>query len=85
MALDLGPKSIRVNAINPGLFTTEMTEGFIGSTTDFFKKCPVPRYGNTEHDLDGPILLLASNAGAYMTGVNLTVDGGLMLMQQSFI
>lgn len=86
MALELTPSGIRVNSIAPGFFTSEMTQGFIESES--MKKhvemdIPARRVGATEHDLDGPVLLLASDAGAYITGTNVTVDGGLTLALKS--
>ncbi len=85
MALELGKSGIRVNSISPGLFPTEMSAGFVDSVTEFFsKEHPLGRVGNTGKDLDGPLLLLASEAGAYITGANLTVDGGLGLLNKPF-
>jgi len=78
MALELARENIRVNAIAPGYFRTEMN-------TDYFdtehgqnyirSKVPMRRLGQLE-ELDGPLLLLASDAGAFMTGSVLNVDGG---------
>ena len=71
-------KGVRVNALCPGWFATEMTTdltgtdsgmGFIGANS------PMPRVGEV-HELDGPLLLLASDAGSFMTGSVLVVDGG---------
>lgn len=77
MALDLLPHGIRVNAIAPGYFPTEMTNPFFA--TDAGKKeiaaLPPGRLGRLE-ELDGPLLLLASNASSYMSGSVLTVDYG---------
>ena len=54
-------------------------------TVEWYKKnCPVPRIGDASKDLDGPVLLLASDAGSYITGVHLIVDGGESLMLKSF-
>lgn len=86
LALEWGPHNIRVNAISPGLFRTEMSDEMITTQTEewYKKNCPVPRIGDTSKDLDGPILLLASEAGSYITGVHLIVDGGESLMLKFF-
>ena len=77
MALDLLPHGIRVNAIAPGYFPTEMTNPFF--ETDAGKKeiaaLPPGRLGRLD-ELDGPLLLLASDASSYMNGSVLTVDYG---------
>ncbi|WP_439386555.1 SDR family NAD(P)-dependent oxidoreductase [Ideonella sp. YS5] len=77
MALDLLPHGIRVNAIAPGYFPTEMTNPFF--ETDMGKAevaaLPPGRLGRLE-ELDGPLLLLASDASSYMNGTVLTVDYG---------
>jgi NAD(P)-dependent dehydrogenase (short-subunit alcohol dehydrogenase family) len=77
MALDLLPHRIRVNAIAPGYFPTEMTNPFF--ETDAGRKeiaaLPPGRLGRLE-ELDGPLLLLASEASSYMSGSVLTVDYG---------
>ena len=81
MALELARDRIRVNAIAPGYFNTEINAGF--TETEGGKKMvariPMRRFGNLP-DLDGPLLLLASDAGRFMTGSVLTVDGGQLLV-----
>lgn len=82
LALELGPLKIRVNSLSPGFFVTGMTQAMVDDVAEFYNtKTPLRRMGDIEKDLDGPMLLLASDAGAYMTGVNLTADGGLTLTQ----
>ena len=77
MALDLLPHSIRVNAIAPGYFPSEMTNPFYESDAGKREVANLPpkRLGRHE-ELDGPLLLLASEASSYMTGSVITVDSG---------
>lgn len=80
MALELGPHGIRVNAIAPGWFETRMTASFLTDPAKSYLKSvnPLRRLGS-EGDLDGAALLLASEAGRYITGTTITVDGGQSL------
>ena len=78
LALQWARKGVRVNALCPGWFPSEMTAGMEtpeGGLTYVQQNAPIPRLGE-EHELDGPLLLLASDAGSYMTGHSLVVDGG---------
>lgn len=77
MAVDLARHRIRVNAIAPGYFITDMNEEFLTSPAGeaMKRRVPLKRFGELD-DLDGPVLLLASDAGRYLTGVVLPVDGG---------
>lgn len=80
MALELARNNIRVNAIAPGYIQSEMTEDFFNTTEgkNYMKRIPQRRYGNPE-DLDGAILLLASEASSFMTGSVIPVDGGHLI------
>lgn len=80
MARELGRHGIRVNAIAPGYFQTEINAGFFASDAGekLIGKLFPRRLGNLD-ELDGPLLLLASDAGSFMTGTTLTVDGGATL------
>ncbi|MGC2810890.1 MAG: SDR family oxidoreductase [Bradyrhizobium sp.] len=80
MALELAGNRIRVNALAPGYIDTEMNHEFWSTPAGekLTKRIPQRRVG-TESDLDGAILLLASNASRYMTGSVVTVDGGFLL------
>jgi NAD(P)-dependent dehydrogenase (short-subunit alcohol dehydrogenase family) len=77
LALEWAKHKIRVNEIRPGWFETGLTDPFLkgpGSKV-MAGQTPAGRLGDG-HDLDGAVLLLASNAGRYMTGSAITVDGG---------
>ena len=80
MALELAHKKVRVNALCPGNFETDMHQTFVDSEFDqsIVKRIPQRRFGKSE-DLDGAVLLMASDAGRYITGASLTVDGGQTL------
>ncbi|MCY1461447.1 5-keto-D-gluconate 5-reductase [compost metagenome] len=78
LALELARYQIRVNAIAPGYFKTEMTGDWFdsaGGQAYLRDTVPMRRLG-TLQELEGPFLLLASEAGAFMTGAVLAVDGG---------
>lgn len=77
LALELARDDIRINAIAPGYFVTELNAGFLESDAGERLKARVPmrRFGDLS-DLDGPLLLLASDASRFMTGSVVTVDGG---------
>ena len=77
MALEMARYNVRVNAIAPGYFVTDINDDFLASDEGdkMRRRIPMRRFG--EHDeLTGPMLLLASDAGSYMTGTTLVVDGG---------
>jgi NAD(P)-dependent dehydrogenase (short-subunit alcohol dehydrogenase family) len=77
LALELARYDIRVNAILPGYIVTDLNREFLESDAGEKLRLRIPtrRFGQVEH-LDGPLLLLASQAGAHMTGAVLAVDGG---------
>ncbi|CBL43807.1 Short-chain dehydrogenase/reductase SDR [gamma proteobacterium HdN1] len=77
MALELARYNIRVNAIAPGYIETDINRDFFATTAGerMIKRIPSQRLGCL-HELLGPLLLLASDASAYMTGSVITVDGG---------
>ena len=77
MALEASKYNIRVNALAPGYFLTDVSRILLESpmADNFVKGIPMRRVGQFP-DLDGPILLLASDASSFMTGSTLVVDGG---------
>lgn len=80
MALELARFEIRVNAIAPGYFESDLTREFFDSDAGkaFIKRLPMRRLGDYE-SLAGPLLLLASDASSYMTGSVIAIDGGHLL------
>ena len=85
LAVEVAKKGIRVNALAPGFIPTDMTRDYLKMDETLRggkvkRAIPVGRYGEI-HELDGPLLLLASDVGSFMTGSTLVVDGG----QSSYI
>jgi 3-oxoacyl-[acyl-carrier protein] reductase len=80
MALELARRNVRVNALAPGYIETEINRDFLATESGerMRKRVPQRRFGTPE-DLDGALLLLASDASRYMTGSIIVIDGGLML------
>ena len=77
MAVELAPHGIRVNTIAPGYIETDMNRQFFATQAGrrLIKRIPQRRLGQVE-DLDGALLLLASDASRYITGSVITIDGG---------
>ena len=77
LALEWARFNIRVNAIAPGYVATDLNREFLESDggKETISRIPQRRTGEMV-DLEGPLLLLASDAGAYMTGAVIPVDGG---------
>jgi len=79
-AIDLGPFGITANCLAPGPFSTELTAAnFTEAARDLFaSRTALGRWGETR-ELVGPALLLASDAGSYITGTAIVVDGGTIV------
>lgn len=80
LALEWAKYGIRVNSICPGYFETDINSDFFKTEAGLalIKRIPQRRLGQFE-DLDGALLLLASDAGRYMTGSSIVVDGGHLI------
>ena len=77
LAVELAFKGVRVNAIAPGWFVTEINDEYLNSEAGqaLQRDIPMGRFGK-DGDLDGALLLLVSDAGSYITGATIIVDGG---------
>jgi NAD(P)-dependent dehydrogenase (short-subunit alcohol dehydrogenase family) len=77
LALEWARHGIRVNALAPGYIATEINAGYFQSEAGaaMLKRVPMRRLGEPG-ELDGPFLLLASDASSFMTGATIPVDGG---------
>jgi gluconate 5-dehydrogenase len=81
MAVKLAPRGIRVNAIAPGPFDTDMMDHVRHDEArlrEFLKQVPMRRPGG-EDDIKGAVVFLASEAARYVTGHTLVVDGGMIV------
>ncbi len=80
LGLELAFKGIRVNAIAPGWFVTDLNRDYLTSEAGakLTRDIPVGRFGR-DGDLDGALLLLASDAGRYIAGATIVVNGGQMV------
>src|SRR2546428_6550159 len=79
-AIDLGPYGITVNCIAPGPFLTDLPGSILSDAEKkaFADRTALGRWGQPE-ELIGPALLLASDAGSYITGETMIVDGGFVV------
>lgn len=80
LAVELAFKGVRVNAIAPGWFVTEINNDYLAGEAGaaIKREIPMGRFGNPG-DLDGALLLLVSDAGSYITGATIVVDGGQVI------
>ena len=80
LALEWARFNIRVNTLAPGYVATDLNYNFLASDAGKKMISNVPQRRTGEMiDLEGPLLLLASDAGAYMTGTVIPVDGGHLI------
>src|SRR5450756_1469776 len=80
LAREVASRGITVNAIAPGFVVTDLTEGLPDSVKDAIKAAtPLGRFGSTD-DIAAAVAFLASDEAAYITGQDLGVDGGLVMM-----
>ncbi|MEH6592378.1 MAG: SDR family oxidoreductase [Halioglobus sp.] len=81
MALELGRAGVRVNALCPGYFASSINEiEFSKESGKAYIARLVPQRLGQLHELDGPLLLLASDASSFMNGSSIVVDGGSVLL-----
>lgn len=84
-SMEFGPDNIRVNAISPGLIDTPFSKSLLENPA-FMERCltltPLRRVGTPE-EIARVAVLLASPAGAFITGQNLIVDGGTTISDGS--
>jgi NAD(P)-dependent dehydrogenase (short-subunit alcohol dehydrogenase family) len=84
LALELARHNIRANAILPGYIVTDLNREYLNSEAGELLRTHIPsrRFGLAE-DLDGALLLLASDASAHMTGASIVIDGGHLVTSYS--
>jgi NAD(P)-dependent dehydrogenase (short-subunit alcohol dehydrogenase family) len=82
MAVELAPKGIRVNCVNPGLIKTNLLDSYTVTEEQFtekIKQYPLKRYGKPE-EVAYAVIYLLSDASSFTTGSNLVIDGGFTLL-----
>ncbi|SLK11567.1 SDR family NAD(P)-dependent oxidoreductase [Novosphingobium mathurense] len=85
LAIEWGPRNVRVNAISPGFIATELSGPLLADEAFMTRRMamtPLRRPGTPE-EIAGAAVFLASPAGAFMTGQNLVVDGGTLITDGS--
>lgn len=85
LAVEWGPRAVRVNAVSPGFIATELSQPLLDDPVFMARRMamtPLRRPG-TPQEVAGAVLFLASDAGAFVTGHNLVVDGGTVITDGS--
>lgn len=85
LAVEWGPRGVRVNAVSPGLVRTPLAAPLLADAGFMLRRLaatPLRRVGEP-HEIAGVVAMLASPAGAFMTGQNLVVDGGTLISDGS--
>lgn len=85
LAVEWGPHNLRANAIAPGLIRTPLADGLLADDAFMARRLqatPLRRIGEP-HEIAGLAVLLASRAGAFITGQTLVVDGGTLISDGS--
>ncbi len=85
LAVEWGPKHVRVNAVSPGFIATELSGPLLADEAFMARRMaqtPLRRPG-TPQEVAGAAVFLASSAGAFVTGHNLVVDGGTLISDGS--
>lgn len=85
LAVEWGPQNVRANAISPGLIRTPLSQDLMADTRFMQRRLaatPLRRAGEP-HEIAGVAVMLASAAGAFITGQNLVVDGGTLISDGS--
>lgn len=85
LAVEWGPQGVRVNAVSPGFIATELSQPLLDDAAFMARRMamtPLRRPG-TVQDVAGAVAFLASDAGAFVTGHNLVVDGGTVITDGS--
>lgn len=80
LAIEFAPKNVRVNAIAPGIFPTDLNRELLFTTArgrEEILRTPMARFGRLE-EVSGAAVFLASDAASFVTGEILTVDGGYL-------
>ena len=82
IARELAPHGVRVNALCPGFFPAEQNRKILTEerVADIMRHTPMNRFGNPDELVGAALLLLSPNAGSFMTGAAVYVDGGFTSM-----